>query len=127
MNFSGKYQLQSQENFEPFMKAIGLPDDLIEKGKDIKGISEVVQEGKHFKITITTGPRVIHNEFTLGEECELETITGEKVKAVVRMEGDNKLVTTFKGVSSVMEFNGDTISSTLTLGDIVFKRISKKI
>ena len=23
MNFSGKYQLQSQENFEPFMKAIG--------------------------------------------------------------------------------------------------------
>lgn len=23
MNFSGKYQLQSQENFEPFMKAMG--------------------------------------------------------------------------------------------------------
>lgn len=23
MNFSGKYQLQSQENFEPFMKAVG--------------------------------------------------------------------------------------------------------
>ena len=23
MNFSGKYQLQSQENFEAFMKAVG--------------------------------------------------------------------------------------------------------
>lgn len=23
MNFSGKYQVQSQENFEPFMKAMG--------------------------------------------------------------------------------------------------------
>lgn len=23
MNFTGKYQLQSQENFEPFMKAMG--------------------------------------------------------------------------------------------------------
>ncbi|KAF1590326.1 UNVERIFIED_CONTAM: Fatty acid-binding protein, liver, partial [Eudyptes pachyrhynchus] len=87
MNFSGKYQLQSQENFEPFMKAIGLPEDLIQKGKDIKGVSEIVHEGKKIKLTITYGPKVVRNEFTLGEECELETMTGEKVKAVVKLEG----------------------------------------
>lgn len=58
----------------------GLPDDLIQKGKDIKGVSEIVQNGKHFQLTITTGSKVIKNEFTLGEECELETMTGEKVK-----------------------------------------------
>ncbi|XP_045406001.1 fatty acid-binding protein, liver [Lemur catta] len=127
MNFSGKYQLQSQENFEPFMKAIGVPDDLIQKGKDIKGVSEIVQNGKHFKFTITTGSKVIHREFTLGEECELETMTGEKVKAVVHLEGNNKLVTTLKNIKSVTELNGDTITSTMTLGDIVFKRISKRI
>ncbi|XP_003799233.1 fatty acid-binding protein, liver [Otolemur garnettii] len=127
MNFTGKYQLQSQENFEPFMKAIGLPDDLIQKGKDIKGVSEIVQNGKHFKLTITAGSKVIHNEFTLGEECELESVTGEKVKAVVHMEGNNKLVTTFKNIKSVTELNGDTITNTMTLGDIVFKRISKRI
>uniref|UniRef100_A0A8C0SPP4 Fatty acid binding protein 1 n=1 Tax=Canis lupus familiaris TaxID=9615 RepID=A0A8C0SPP4_CANLF len=80
MNFSGKYQLQSQENFEAFMKAVGLPDELIQKGKDLKGVSEIVQNGKHFKLIITTGSKVIQNEFTLGEECELETMTGEKVK-----------------------------------------------
>ncbi|MDL1338385.1 lipocalin/fatty-acid binding family protein, partial [Yersinia pestis] len=123
MNFSGKYQLQSQENFEPFMKAIGLPDDLIQKGKDLKGVSEVVQNGKHFKLTITTGSKVIKNEFTLGEECELETMTGEKIKTVVNMEGDNKLVTTLKNIKSVTELNGDTITNTMTVGDIVFKRI----
>nr|XP_027804721.2 fatty acid-binding protein, liver [Marmota flaviventris] len=127
MNFSGKYQLQSQENFEPFMKAIGLPDDLIQKGKDLKGVSEVVQNGKHFKLTITTGSKVIQNEFTLGEECELETMTGEKIKTVVNMEGDNKLVTTIKNIKSVTELNGDIITSTMTVGDIVFKRISKRI
>ncbi|CAD7676679.1 fatty acid-binding protein, liver [Vulpes vulpes] len=127
MNFSGKYQLQSQENFEAFMKAVGLPDELIQKGKDLKGVSEIVQNGKHFKLTITTGSKVIQNEFTLGEECELETMTGEKVKAVVQMEGDNKLVTTFKGIKSVTELNGDVITNTMTLGDIVFKRISKRI
>ncbi|KAG8512950.1 Fatty acid-binding protein, liver [Galemys pyrenaicus] len=110
MNFSGKYQLQSQENFEAFMKAVGLPDELIQKGKDIKGVSEVVQTGKHFKLTITTGSKVIYNEFTLGEECEMETMTGEKVKAVVQMEGDNKLVTSFKGIKSITELNGDTVT-----------------
>ena len=111
MNFSGKYQLQSQENFEPFMKAIGLPEDLIQKGKDIKGVSEIVHEGKKIKLTITYGPKVVRNEFTLGEECELETMTGEKVKAVVKLEGDNKMVTTFKGIKSVTELNGDTITN----------------
>nr|AAX62515.1 liver fatty acid binding protein [Sus scrofa] len=127
MNFSGKYQVQSQENFEAFMKAVGLPDELIQKGKDIKGTSEIVQNGKHFKLTITTGSKVVQNEFTLGEECEMETMTGEKVKTVVQLEGDNKLVTTFKGIKSVTELNGDIITSTMTLGDIVFKRISKRI
>ncbi|XP_004691672.1 PREDICTED: fatty acid-binding protein, liver [Condylura cristata] len=127
MNFSGKYQLQSQENFEPFMKAIGLPDDLIQKGKDLKGVSEVVQNGNHFKLTVTTGSKVIYNEFTLGEECEMESITGEKIKAVVQLEGDNKLVTTFKGIKSTTELNGDIITHTMVLGDIVFKRISKRI
>ncbi|XP_031297150.2 fatty acid-binding protein, liver [Camelus dromedarius] len=127
MNFSGKYELQSQENFEAFMKAVGLPDDLVQKGKDIKGVTEIVHNGKHFKLTITTGTRVIQNEFTLGEECELQTMTGEKVKAVVQLEGENKLVTTFKGIKSVTELNGDTITSTMTLGDIVLKRISKRV
>ncbi|XP_048209507.1 fatty acid-binding protein, liver [Perognathus longimembris pacificus] len=127
MNFTGKYQLQSQDNFEPFMKAIGVSDDLIQKGKDLKSVSEIVQNGKHFKLTITTGSKVIQNEFTLGEECELETMNGEKVKTVVKMEGDNKLVTTIKNVKSVTELNGDTITNTMTLGDIVFKRVSKRM
>ncbi|XP_001497770.1 fatty acid-binding protein, liver [Equus asinus] len=126
MNFSGKYQLQSQENFEPFMKAVGMSDDLIQKGKDLKETSEIVHNGNHFKITITTGPKVVHHEFTLGEEFELESFTGEKVKAITHMEGD-KLVSTIKGIKSVTELKGDIITNTMTLGDIVFKRVSKRI
>ncbi|XP_072493007.1 fatty acid-binding protein, liver [Notamacropus eugenii] len=128
MNFSGKYQVQSQENFEAFMKAVGLPDELIEKGKDVKSVSEIVQNGKHFKITMTTGTKVMVNEFTLGEECEMQSPSGEKFLATVQMEGD-KLVTIFKekGVKSVTELHGDTLIHTMTLGDIVYKRTSKRI
>ncbi|XP_040850026.1 fatty acid-binding protein, liver [Ochotona curzoniae] len=126
MNFTGKYQQQSQENFEAFMKAAGVPADVIQKTKDVKMMLEIVQNGKHFKLIMSAGPKVTQNEFTLGEECELDTVMG-KVKTVVKLEGENKLVTSFKNIKSVTELSGDTIINSMTLGDIVFKRISKRV
>ncbi|XP_053556895.1 fatty acid-binding protein 1, liver-like [Bombina bombina] len=127
MGLSGKYELQSHENFEPFMKAIGLPDELIQKGKDVKSISEIVQNGKHFKVTVTTGTKVLHNEFTIGEEAEIETLTGEKVKTVVQLEGDNKLIVQLKGITSISEQSGDILTNIMTVGNITYKRISKRV
>ncbi|NXF03300.1 FABPL protein, partial [Smithornis capensis] len=127
MSFTGKYELQSQENFEPFMKAIGLPEEQIQKGKDIKSVTEIVQDGKKFKITVTAGTKVMKNEFTIGEESEIELMTGEKVKTVVQMEGNNKLTASVKGMKSVTELNGDIITHTMMLGDLAYKRISKRI
>ncbi|XP_049435822.1 fatty acid-binding protein, liver-type [Epinephelus fuscoguttatus] len=127
MSFSGKYQLESQENFEPFMKAVGIPDELIQKGKDIKSISEIEENGDDFKVTITTGSKVIVNTFTIGKEAELETLTGEKAKGVVHRDG-NKLKVSLKGIESVTELvDGNTIANTMTLGNIVYKRISKRV
>ncbi|XP_069555708.1 fatty acid-binding protein, liver-type-like [Brachyistius frenatus] len=127
MSFSGKYQLQSQENFESFMKAIGLPDELIQKGKDIKSISEIEETGDNFKVSVTTGTQVLVNSFTIGQEAELETVTGDKIKAVVMREGA-KLKVSLKGIESVTELvDGNTIVNTLTLGDIVYKRTSKRM
>eukprot|EP00064_Thunnus_orientalis_P014420 superscaffoldBa00002496_g14464 len=127
MSFSGKFQLESQENFEPFMKAIGVPDDLIQKGKDIKSISEIEENGDNFKVTVTTGTKVLVNKFTIGQEAELETVTGEKIKAVAQREG-NKLKVSMKGIESVTELvDANTIVNTMTLGSIVFKRTSKRM
>ncbi|KAF7652847.1 hypothetical protein LDENG_00091540 [Lucifuga dentata] len=86
MSFSGKYQLESQDNFEPFMKAIGLPDELIQKGKDIKSISEIEENDDNFKVKVTTGSKVLVNSFTIRQEAELETLTEEKVTVVVMRE-----------------------------------------
>nr|UJR02066.1 fatty acid binding protein 1b.1 [Dicentrarchus labrax] len=127
MSFTGKYQLESQENFEPFMKAIGLPDELIQKGKDIKSISEIEETGDNFKVTVTTGSKVLINTFTIGKEAELETVTGEKVKTVVQREG-NKLKVSLKGIESVTEMvDGNTIVNTMTLSGIVYKRTRKRM
>ncbi|NWY74904.1 FABPL protein, partial [Erithacus rubecula] len=127
MSFAGKYELQSQENFEPFMRALGLSEEEIQKGKDLKSVSEIVQDGKKFKVTVTTGSKVVKNEFTIGEESEIELLNGEKAKVVVQMEGNNKLVTQVKGMKSVTEVNGDFITYTMTMGDLTLKRVSKRI
>ncbi|XP_047236098.1 fatty acid-binding protein, liver-type-like [Girardinichthys multiradiatus] len=127
MSFTGKYQLESQENFEPFMKALGIPDDLIQKGKDLKSISEIEEAGDNFKVTITTGSNVITNSFTIGQETELQSITGEKIKGVVHREG-NKLKVFLKGIESTTELvDANTIVNTMAAGGNVYKRTSKRM
>ncbi|TRZ03162.1 hypothetical protein DNTS_014551 [Danionella cerebrum] len=127
MSFTGKYQLETSEGFEQFMKAVGLPDEMIEKGKDIKSVSEIEQNGNVFKVTITTGPKVIINTFTIGQETEIETLTGQKVKTVVKQEG-NKLIVVLDKVTSVTELvDANTLKNTMTLGSLVYKRTSKRV
>ncbi|XP_075044654.1 fatty acid-binding protein, liver-like [Mixophyes fleayi] len=126
MSFNGTFEVQSQENFEAFMKAIGIPDELTQKAKDLKTVTEIVQNGNHFVITATTGPRVQRNEFTIGEEAELGTLTNEKIKTTVNLV-DGKLVADIKGVNSVTEISGDLLIDVMTVQDVVYKRVSKRI
>ncbi|XP_075704930.1 fatty acid-binding protein 1, liver-like [Rhinoderma darwinii] len=126
MSFSGTYELESQENFEPFMKAIGLSDDLIEKGKSIKSVTQIEQNGKHFVVKVTTGTKVLHNEFNIGEESDIETLTEEKIRSTVNIV-DGRLVVKLKAVTSVTELSGDILTNVMTLKDIVYRRVSKRV
>lgn len=50
-------------------------------------VYEIEQNGNDFKITTTTGPKVLVNKFTIGKEAEIDTMTGEKIK----VRQDNKV------------------------------------
>uniref|UniRef100_A0A8K9VDA3 Cytosolic fatty-acid binding proteins domain-containing protein n=1 Tax=Oncorhynchus mykiss TaxID=8022 RepID=A0A8K9VDA3_ONCMY len=117
MSFSGKYQMESHDNFESFMEAVGLPDELIQEGKDVKSISEIEETGDHFKVTVTTGTKILTNSFTIGQETELESPTGEKVNSVVMREG-NKLTAILNGIEYVTE---------LTDANTLVKRRAKQV
>ncbi|XP_029440373.1 fatty acid-binding protein 1, liver-like [Rhinatrema bivittatum] len=129
MSFTGKYKCQSLENYEHFMKAMGMPDDLIEEKRkvDFKTIHEIEQDGKTFKYSLRSDSGDLTNEFTIGEEAELDITTDEKVKTIVHMEGNNKLVMDINGGELVTELCGDTLTSTMLIGDISFKRTSIRI
>ncbi|XP_043551100.1 fatty acid-binding protein 1, liver-like [Chiloscyllium plagiosum] len=127
MDFSGRYELQSQENVELFMDVLGVPDDMIEKIKDLRRVTKIVQNGEDFIVAIQTGDEVLVNNFTLGQETHVQTPAGDKIKAVMNLEGGNKLVVKAKDFTSVAEFNGDQLTNTITFGDVVYKQISKKV
>ncbi|KAM9810599.1 fatty acid-binding protein, liver-type-like [Neosynchiropus ocellatus] len=126
MAFSGKYQMVCHENFEAFMKAFGMPDEFIKSAKDVMTITEIVQNGDCFKVTETTGDHVLENCFKIGQESELTTVTGEKVKAVVHCEG-NKMKVSLQGVECVTELVGDNLVDTMSFKGIPYKRTSKRM
>lgn len=64
-----------------FFPTPGIPADIIEKGRDYKLITEVTQDGDNFTWTqIYPTNAKVSNSFTIGKECDMETIGGKKFK-----------------------------------------------
>ncbi|OCT88223.1 gastrotropin [Xenopus laevis] len=126
MSFSGRYEVESQENYDAFMKLIGIPDDTIEKGRNFKYTTEVIQDGNNFTWSQIYPGHTLTNKFTTGQESELETMSGKKFKATVNLEG-GKIVVDFPKYHHTSEIVGGNLVETSVAGGITFKRISKKV
>ncbi|XP_053572196.1 gastrotropin-like [Bombina bombina] len=126
MAFNGKYVVESQQNYDEFMKAIGIPADVIERGRDFKFTTEVVQNGNDFTWSQIYPGHTKTNKFTVGQESEMETVSGKKFKAIVHLEG-GKLVVDFGKYHHTSEIANDKLVETSVAGGITFIRTSKKV
>ncbi|CAL8272063.1 unnamed protein product [Boreogadus saida] len=121
MAFTGKYILESQENYEHFLEAIGL----LSAKTDHKVVTEVVQDGDHFTWTQSIPNWTWSNEFTIGQECELQTMTGAKFTANVTMEG-GKIKIQFPQYLFTAEIVEDKLEINCTTPGLVFKRVNTR-
>ncbi|KAL2094859.1 hypothetical protein ACEWY4_009578 [Coilia grayii] len=131
MAFTGKYETESQEGYDAFCKLVGIPDDIIEKGRDYKLVTEVVQNGNEFTWTqLYPAGHSVTNKFVIGKECDMETIGGKKFKATVSMDGA-KISVQFPNYHHISEISGgkliETSTATTASGPVVLKRTSKKL
>ncbi|XP_068129207.1 gastrotropin-like [Hyperolius riggenbachi] len=126
MAFTGKYEMESQENYDAFMKHIGIPEDKIAKGRDFKYTTEVVQNGNEFTWSQIYPGHTTTNRYVAGKESEMETMGGKKFKATVNLES-GKLVVDFPNYHHTAEIVGGKLVETSVSGGITFKRISKKV
>ncbi|XP_078267255.1 gastrotropin-like [Rhinoraja longicauda] len=126
MTFSGKYAFGNQENYEEFMKALGVPEDCIEQGKNVKFDTEVVQNGDEFTWSQIYPCHTTTNQFTVGKESEIEMLNYEKTKITVKLEG-GKLIMKFPKYTHTVEIDGDKLIETVvSSGEITLKRLHTK-
>ncbi|XP_060940978.1 LOW QUALITY PROTEIN: gastrotropin-like [Limanda limanda] len=127
MSFAGKWETETQEGYEEFCKLLGIPDAVMEKGRDYKLITDVTQSGNDFTWTqVYPTNATVTNKFTIGKESDMETIGGKKFKATVQMDG-GKLDVTFPNYHHTSEIVGGKLIETSKSGAVVLKRTSKKI
>merc|ERR1712121_356715 len=126
-DMNGKWKLDHQDNFEDYLVKVGLGLMKRKVAINMTPTQEVSIEGDTVNIKNSLGSDVT---FTVGVEFEHESPTGDKFKATGSWEGD-KLITkaTFKTGEehvTVREVVGDEFIQTITLGDLVCKRVFKR-
>ncbi|XP_053422634.1 gastrotropin [Nycticebus coucang] len=127
MAFNGKFEMESEKNYDEFMKRLGISSDVIEKARNFKTITEVKQDGQDFTWSQNySGGHIVTNKFTIGKECDLQTMTGKKFKVTVEMEG-GKVVANFPNYRQTSEIVGDKLVETSTFGDVTYERVSKRV
>ncbi|XP_043983669.1 gastrotropin-like [Gambusia affinis] len=125
MAFAGKYQLETQANYEEFLEAIGLQTAKTEH----KVVTEVVQDGDNFTWTQSIPGWSWTTSFTLGQECEMESMKGVKFTGTAKLD-DGKLSLKFPEYFFTAEIVNDKLEMTcVTPGEnsVSFKRVSGRI
>ncbi|XP_065354721.1 probable fatty acid-binding protein [Calliphora vicina] len=124
-----KYKLDKSENFDEYMKELGVGMVLRKMGNSVTPTVELKKEGDLFTFTTSSTFKTSTISFKLGEEFDEETLDGRKVKSICTMDG-NKLVQEQKGdkpSTIVREFTDSELITTLTIGEIKSVRVYKAL
>ncbi|RNA19088.1 fatty acid-binding heart [Brachionus plicatilis] len=89
---NGTWVLESKENFEEFLKALGVGIILRKIAKNITPTLIIKSEGNKWSIKLRSSFKSLEYNFNLEEEFDDETIDGKKAKFLFKLEG-NKLIT----------------------------------
>ncbi|XP_071642719.1 fatty acid binding protein isoform X2 [Temnothorax americanus] len=126
--FLGKrYKLFSSENFDEFMKALGVGMVTRKMGSTVSPVVELTEKDGLYTLKTTSPFKNTEIKFKLGEEFDEETADGRKVKSVCTLDG-NKLVQVQKGEKDTTierEFNPTEMKAIMKVDDIVCTRVYK--
>jgi ketosteroid isomerase-like protein len=127
----GSYKLTKSENFEEYMKAIGVGLVMRKMAATATPTTEITQNGDDWNIKTSTTFKTTEIKFKLGEPFDEETADGRKCKSTITQEGDKKLVHEQKSGDStlkiVREFKDDEMTMILEAPGVTSTRVYKKL
>ncbi|XP_070579209.1 sodium/calcium exchanger regulatory protein 1-like [Ptychodera flava] len=128
--FGGTWVLARSENFEEYMKGMGVGTVMRKAASVLTPTCEVTQDGDDFEIKMMVPLKTVVQKFKIGEPFEDMSPTGEMRKMVATWE-DGKLA--FDEVEQrevhhriTREIVGNEMVMTCVIGDVVCKRIFKR-
>ncbi|XP_076438115.1 sodium/calcium exchanger regulatory protein 1-like [Babylonia areolata] len=86
--FLGHWKLEKNENWDNYMKAVGVGLELRKKDNSLNSYEEWKEEGGQWTLHITSTIKSKLLTFKLGEEFDEETLDGRSVKSTFKVEGD---------------------------------------
>ncbi|CAK1590134.1 unnamed protein product [Parnassius mnemosyne] len=130
MEFIGKkYKMVSSENFDDFMKAIGVGLITRKAANAVTPSVELRQDGDHYVLVTSSTFKTTEVKFKPGEEIDEERADGAKVKSLYTFEG-NTLKQVQKSpdgmeVTYIREFGPEEMKAVMTAKDVTCTRVYK--
>ncbi|XP_061902270.1 fatty acid-binding protein, liver-like isoform X2 [Entelurus aequoreus] len=126
MDFSGTWQVYSEENLEGFLRALGAPEMVVKMRKKVRPLIVIERKGKDLSYTLKTPNFTVTNSISIGKEAEITAIDGRKVECTVREE-NGKLITESDKFTSVREIQGQEMIETVTAGSAILISRSRRV
>ncbi|XP_071480657.1 fatty acid-binding protein, liver-like [Diadema antillarum] len=134
--FVGKFKLEKSDNFDDFMKALGVGYVLRKVGNSVYPELTISNENDHVTLTSVSTFKTTTLEFDLNKEFQTTTVDGRKVRSTVTLE-DKKLVQKeyplegndeSKNCVYIRELDANNdLKITCTVGDIECVRLYKRL
>jgi hypothetical protein len=131
MTITGKYQLVSSDNFEEYMKAVGVGLVMRKMAANATPVAEITQKGDEWNIKTSTTFKTTEIKFKLGEQFKETTADGRVCMATITMENPNRMkheqVCDGKKLVMYRDFSDKEMKMTLEGPNVVSTRVYKKI
>jgi len=127
--FVGKWHMTKSENFDDFLKAIGISWIIRKVAINTHPTVTISQDGDKITIKTESALKTTEVTFMLGEEFEESRADGVKVKSVVKLE-DGKLVQNAFGEKPyevIREIEDGKLKTICKINEICSTRIYEKV
>jgi len=121
---TGKFKLTQSENFEEFMKVLGVGLVTRKLGNKSSPTVTVTEEAGEFTFKQESLVKTSEFKFKIGQEFDEVTADGRQVKSLMTLKAPNVMVHEMKGTNGgkdsvcVREFFGDKMVATCKCEDI---------
>jgi len=126
----GKYVMTKSENFDEYMKEVGVNFMMRKLASTAKPTTEISQSGDEWNIKTSTTFKTTEIKFKLGEPFDEETADGRKCKSTITLDGNKMLHVQDcdgKKYEIVRDFKDKEMVMTLTAGNVTCTRTYEKV